>query len=49
MDAELIRGSNGIFEVAVDGVVVAAKTRTGFPGEAVVVDAVAKVVGDAQG
>ncbi len=40
-----MRGSNGIFEVAVDGVVVAAKTRGGFPTEDVVVDAVSKAVG----
>jgi len=31
IDAQLIRGSKGIFEVAVDGRVVAAKGPAGFP------------------
>ena len=31
VDAELIVGHSGIFEVAVDGKVVATKTRAGFP------------------
>lgn len=44
MVAELIPGSGGIFEVAVDGVVVATKDRAGFPSEKDVVDAVSRVV-----
>ncbi len=45
MDAELIAGSGGIFEVAVDGAVVSAKTLGGFPSEPDVVDAVKKALG----
>lgn len=45
LDAELIAGSGGIFEVAVDGRVVAAKAMHGFPSEKDVVDAVAKATG----
>jgi hypothetical protein len=33
VDAELVRGSNGIFEVAVDGHVVSKKGSLGFPTE----------------
>lgn len=40
MDAELVPGSGGIFEVAVDGKVVAKKGLTGFPSEQEVVKAV---------
>ena len=40
MEAELVPGSGGIFEVAVDGRVVAKKGLTGFPSEQEVVQAV---------
>ena len=40
MEAELVPGSGGIFEVAVDGRVVAKKGLTGFPSEQDVVKAV---------
>ena len=43
MEAELVPGSGGIFEVAVDGKVVAKKGLTGFPSE----DEVVKAVGAA--
>jgi selenoprotein W-related protein len=45
LDAELIQGSGGIFEVAVDGHVVARKSLGGFPSEKDVVDAVSKATG----
>jgi selenoprotein W-related protein len=44
LNAELIVGHSGIFEVAVDGKVVAAKTRAGFPSPQEVVDAVSRAV-----
>ncbi len=44
IDAELLPGSGGIFQVAVDGTVVAEKTRMGFPSENEIVDGVSKVV-----
>ena len=44
LEAELIVGHSGIFEVAVDGKVVATKTRTGFPSPEEVVDAVSRAV-----
>lgn len=40
MDAKLVRGSGGIFEVAVDGKVVAKKTLDGFPSPEEIVAAV---------
>jgi hypothetical protein len=40
----LIKGSNGIYEVAVDGRVVSAKDRSGFPTEETVVAAVQKAI-----
>lgn len=40
MEAELVPGSGGIFEVAVDGKVVAKKGLLGFPDEQAVVKAV---------
>lgn len=40
MDAKLVAGSGGIFEVAVDGKVVAKKGMAGFPTEQEVVKAV---------
>lgn len=43
VDVELIRGSNGIFEIAVDGRVVASKGAAGFPSE----DQVTKAVREA--
>ena len=43
MEAELVPGSGGIFEVAVDGKVVAKKGLTGVPSE----DDVVKAVGAA--
>lgn len=45
IDAELLQGSGGIFEVAVDGKVVAAKDRGSFPTEKDIVDAVGKALG----
>lgn len=33
MDAELVIGGAGVFEVSVDGKVVANRTRLGFPSE----------------
>jgi predicted Rdx family selenoprotein len=45
LDAELIRGSGGVFEVAVDGAVVAQKSLGHFPTEKDVVDAVARATG----
>lgn len=44
MDATLEVGSSGVFEVAVDGKVVASRGRTGFPTEQEIVDAVARVL-----
>lgn len=40
----MIRGSGGIFEVAVDGQVVSKKGLGGFPSEKEIVDAVSKVL-----
>jgi selenoprotein W-related protein len=40
VDAKLVAGSGGIFEVAVDGKVVAKKGMSGFPTEQEVVKAV---------
>lgn len=45
VDSELVEGSGGIFQVAVDGKVVAAKDRSGFPGEEFVVSAVRSALG----
>jgi selenoprotein W-related protein len=45
VETTLIKGSSGIFEVAVDGKVVASKGRDGFPTEQEVVDAVSRAVG----
>ena len=44
VEAELIVGHSGIFEVAVDGKVVASKTRAGFPTPEEVVESVANVL-----
>ena len=45
IDATLIKGGRGIFEVKVDGVRVARKTLDGFPTEDEVVDAVRGALG----
>lgn len=45
MEVELIKGSGGIFEVAVDGRVVAAKRLGAFPTEQDVVEAVGRALG----
>ena len=45
VEAELVKGSGGIFVVAVDGVSVAAKTREGFPTDEVCVAAVGQALG----
>ena len=45
VEAELIKGSGGIFEVAVDGAVVAQKTASGFPSEAEILEGVGKALG----
>jgi len=44
-DCELIKGSGGIFEVAVDGKVVSKKSLGVFPTEKDVVDAVGAALG----
>ncbi len=44
LDAELIVGHSGIFEVAVNGNVVASKTRSGFPTPEEIVDAVERAL-----
>ncbi len=45
VEAILVKGHSGIFEVAVAGKVVAAKGRSGFPSPAEVVDAVSRAIG----
>lgn len=40
VEAKLVKGSGGIFTVAVDGKVVARKTQSGFPTEDEIVEAV---------
>ena len=44
VEARLVKGKDGIFEVAVDGAVVAKKTWMGFPTEDEIVQAVAKAL-----
>jgi len=44
VEATLVKGHSGIFEVAVAGKVVAAKGRAGFPSESEVVDAVSRAL-----
>ena len=39
-EVELIKGHGGVFEVAVDGVIVAKKTMGRFPDEAAIIEAV---------
>ena len=45
VDAQLVQGSSGIFEVTVDKAVVAKRGFLGFPSEQEIVDAVAKATG----
>jgi len=45
VESDLIPGSGGIFEVAVNGKVVAKKGKSGFPTETEVVDAVRQALG----
>jgi selenoprotein W-related protein len=47
VEAELKPGSGGIFQVAVNGRVVAKKSLLGFPSEAEIVEAVGKALGSA--
>ena len=44
LDADTEPGSRGEFTVWVDGVKVAEKTRTGFPAEPAIVEAVSKAI-----
>ncbi len=45
IEARMVRGHGGIFEVAVDGAVVARKSFDGFPTNDAIVAAVARVTG----
>lgn len=45
IEATVTMGHSGIFTVAVDGTIVAAKSPSGFPDEEEIVRSVAKVVG----
>jgi selenoprotein W-related protein len=45
VDAQLIKGHSGIFEIAVAGKVVAAKGRAGFPSEQEIIEGVSKALG----
>ena len=45
MDVELVPGGRGIFEVRVNGAVVAKKTWDGFPTEQACVSAVGEALG----
>ena len=47
VEATLVKGHSGIFEVAVAGKVVASKGRFGFPSPEDVVEAVSKALGPA--
>jgi len=44
VEAKLVVGSSGIFEVAVDGEVVATRSAQGFPSEQDIVDAVGEAL-----
>jgi hypothetical protein len=44
VDAQLVKGHSGIFEVAVAGKVVAAKGRAGFPSEEEILEGVSKAL-----
>jgi selenoprotein W-related protein len=46
LDAELVRGTGGIFEVKVDGRIVAKRGRGHFPSSEEIVAAVSAAVGD---
>jgi selT/selW/selH-like putative selenoprotein len=48
IEAVLVRGHSGRFEVEVDGVVVLSKGRSGFPSARDVVEAVARSLGRLQ-
>ncbi len=45
IEAEIIKGSRGIFTVAVDGAVVAQKSTSGFPDEEEIVRSVQRALG----
>lgn len=45
MEATLVKGHSGIFEVAVEGKVVASKGLLGFPSPEDVVEAVSRALG----
>lgn len=45
VEVELIKGRGGIFEVKVDGRVVAKKTYNGFPTEAECIEKVGEAIG----
>lgn len=45
VQVELVKGARGIFEVAVDGTVVAKKTMNGFPTDQACVEAVGAAKG----
>jgi predicted Rdx family selenoprotein len=47
LDTDLESGGRGEFTVWVDGVKVAEKSRTGFPAEPALLDAVSRAVGAA--
>jgi hypothetical protein len=44
VDAVLVKGHSGIFQVAVAGKVVAAKGRDGFPSEQDIIEGVSKAL-----
>jgi hypothetical protein len=44
VEARLVKGHSGIFEVAVDGRVVVAKGRGGFPSEEEILEGVSKAL-----
>ena len=45
VEATITKGHSGIFTVAVDGMIVAAKSPSGFPDEEEIVRSVARIVG----
>lgn len=45
IEAALVKGHSGIFEVAVGGKVVASKGRTGFPSEQEILEGVSTALG----
>jgi hypothetical protein len=47
VDATLVKGHSGIFEISVAGKVVASKGRMGFPSATEIVEGVAKALGSA--